>query len=313
VNDSVAVLSIVGAITVGTPIALAALGEILTERSGVMNLGVEGMMLTGAVVGFGAMTITGSVWPGVAAGALAAAVLALLHAVLSVSLRVNQIISGLALVVVGTGLSSFLGRIGETPLVGREAVSRFSPLLPPGVRDLPLIGPVVLGHDLMVYVTLLLTALASYYLFRTRLGLSVRAVGEDPAAADAAGLSVPAIRYAHTVLGGAMGGAGGAYLSIEILGTWQSGITAGVGWIAFALVIFSGWRPWVALVAAIVFGGLRNLGFTLQILGIGVASDFLSMLPFILTILALIVASSRPAWALGPPAALARPYVRESR
>jgi ABC-type uncharacterized transport system permease subunit len=315
VNDAVAILSIVGAITVGTPIALAALGEILAERSGVMNLGVEGMMLAGAVVGFGAMTVTRNVWIGVLAGAGAAAVLAVVHAVLAVTLRVNQIVSGLALVIVGTGFSSFLGRIGDAPLVGREAAARFSPLFGGGIRGLPVVGPVVLGHDLMVYTSWALVAVATYYLFRTRRGLSLRAVGEDPAAADAAGVSVGATRYVHTVFGGALAGAGGAYLAIEVLGTWQSGLTAGVGWIAFALVIFSGWKPWVALVAAYVFGGLRNLGFTLQILGIGVASDFLSMIPFVLTIVALMIASGRPTRAgkAGAPAALAQPYVRESR
>jgi ABC-type uncharacterized transport system permease subunit len=315
-NETVAVLSIVGAIAVGTPLVLAAVGEILTQRSGVMNLGIEGMMLVGAVLSFWATASTENLWLGLVLGALGAAALALVHAALSINLRVNQIISGLALVIIGTGFSSFLGGIGESPLTGQQSVARFSPLLPEPIRELPLIGPILFGHDIVVYLSWILVAASSYYLWHTRPGLTLRAVGEDPPSADAAGLSVARVRYAHTVLGGALAGIGGAYLALEVLGTWQSGITAGQGWIAFALVIFSGWRPWPALFAAYVFGGLTNVGFTLQILDVGIPSDFLAMLPFILTILALIVVSSGPAGAqrrIRAPAALAQPYARESR
>lgn len=315
-NDTVGVLSAMGAIAVGTPILLAAIGETLTQRSGVMNLGIEGMMLAGAVVGFWAATVTGNVWLGVLAGAAAGSVLALVHAVLAVSLRVNQIISGLALVIVGTGFSSFLGSVGDSPLTGREVAARFTPLLGGGgLRSLPIVGPILFGQDLMVYLSWLMVAAASYYIFRSRPGLSMRAVGEDPAAADAAGISVGVVRYLHTVVGGLLAGLAGGYLAIEIIGTWQSGITSGQGWIAFALVIFSGWRPWRALFAAYVFGALTNLAFTLQIVGIRIPSDFLAMIPFILTIVALMLVSARPSSArkVSAPAALALPYSRESR
>ena len=314
-NDSVAVLSIVQIIVVGTPILLAAVGETLTQRSGVMNLGIEGMMLFGAVLTFWATNETGSVWIGIVGGAIAGAVLAFVHAVLAVSLRTSQIVSGLALVLVGTGLSGYIGGLGESPLTGEPAAAQFPTLFPAAVRDWPLVGPILFGRDLMVYASWILVAVASAYLFRTRAGLALRAVGEDPAAADTAGISVSRVRYAHTVLGGALAGVAGGYLCIQVTGTWQEGITAGIGWIAFALVIFSGWRPWRALVAAYVFGALTSLGFTLQLAGVSVPSELLAMLPFILTIVVLIIVSSGRAGArrMRPPTALTVPYRRESR
>ena len=314
-NDSVFVLALVTAISTGTPLLYAALGETLTERSGVMNLGIEGMMLVGAVSGFWVTSDTGSLMAGMVVGGIAAAALALVHAVLSVSLGINQIISGLALVIIGTGLSGFLGASTDPLLTSRPPGAFFEPVFGVGFRDLPLVGPLIFGHDIMVYLSWVAVGIASYYIFRTRPGLYVSAVGEDPATADAAGLSVARTRYVHTVVGGFGAGVGGAYLSISLVGTWQDSITAGAGWIAFSLVIFSGWRPWRALFAAYVFGALTSLGFTLQILGIGVPGDVLAMVPFILTIVALAIVTGRSAAArkLGAPAALAQPYSRESR
>jgi general nucleoside transport system permease protein len=315
VNDSVVVISIVTAIATGTPILLAAVGETLTERSGVMNLGIEGMMLLGAVSGFWVTSETGSLGLGILVGALAGALLALIHAVLAVSLRVNQIISGLALVIIGTGLSSFLGDAADPKLTSRPPGARFSQFFPESLSDLPIVGPIVFGHDIVVYLSWILVAVTSYFLFRTRPGLSVWAVGEDPATADAAGISVAKFRYSYTLVGGVLAGVGGAYLSSHVLGTWQDELTAGMGWIAFTLVIFSGWRPWRALFAAYIFGAITSLGFTLQILGFGVPTDFLAMLPFIMTIVALAFISARPAAArrLGAPAALGISFARESR
>lgn len=314
-NRSVVVLTLASAIVTGTPLVLAALGEILAERSGVMNLGVEGLMLLGAVVGIGVSFLIGDPWVALLVGAIAGAMLASVHAVLAVSLGVNQIVSGLALVIVGTGLSSFIGKIPDSPLIGRKAVESFGPVLPRTLRDVPVIGPALFGHDLVIYLSWLLVGLASFYLFRTRAGLAVRAVGEDPATADADGLRVSGIRYGHVLVGGALAGLGGAYFSIAVTGIWADGITAGIGWIAFALVSFSGWRPWPALFAAYVFGALTNLSFTLQIAGIRIPGDFLAMIPFVMTILVLIAVSSRPRSArwLSAPAALATPYRRESR
>lgn len=314
-NDSVAIISVVTAIASGTPILLAAVGEIMTERSGVMNLGVEGMMLLGAVSGFWVTSETGSLGLGILVGAVAGLLLAMVHSVLAVSLRVNQIISGLALVIIGTGLSSFLGDAADPKLTSRPTGARFSDPFPDSLSDLPIIGPVIFGHDIVVYVSWALVAVTSYFLFQTRPGLSLWAVGEDPATADAAGISVAKFRYGFTLIGGVLAGIGGAYMSSHLLGTWQDGLTAGTGWIAFTLVIFSGWRPWRALFAAYIFGAITSLGFTLQILGFGIPTAFLAMLPFIMTIVALALLTARPTAArrLRAPAALGTSFARESR
>ncbi len=314
-NDSVIILTLVSAIGIGTPILLAGIGEMMTEHSGVMNLGVEGMMLVGGVVGFWASTETASIPLAMAAGMLAGVLVALIHAFFSVTLRVNQIVSGLALVTAGTGVSSFIGGLDNSALGGMRSVSTLDPVFGGDITDLPVVGPLLLGHDWVVYLSWLLVALAGFWLFRTKKGLALRAVGEDPATADAAGIAVTPIRYIYTLVGGAGAGLGGAYLTIGVFGVWQNGITAGIGWIAFALVIFAGWRPWRALVAAYIFGALRNTGFTLQIMGVEISSDILNALPFILTIVALIIISARPvaARAFRAPSALAVPYARESR
>ena len=322
-NDTVLVLSVVSAISAGTPVLFAALGEIMTERSGVMNLGVDGMMLIGAVTGFWVGVETESAVLALLAGGLAGTLLSLIHAVLAISLRVNQVISGLALVIVGNGLSAFWGNIGGTAadnsadqaLVQTKNGVNIDPILPEVLQELPVVGPIVFGHDLVIYFSWALVGAAGYLLYRTQFGLSLRAVGEDPGAADAAGLSVSRFRYVFTLVGGFGAGLGGAYLAVGVIGTWAAGLTAGAGWIAVALVILSGWRPWAALLAAYAFGALRSLGFTLQIAGIEVASDFLAMIPFVVTYLVVIVVSANPARArkIASPAALGQPYSREAR
>lgn len=314
-NDSVLVLSIASAIVAGTPILLAALGEVIAERSGVMNLGVEGMMLLGGVAGFWCGTETGSLTLALLGGGAAATLLALVHAVLAVSLRVDQTVSGLSLVIVGSGLSAFLGSKGTPSLLQTPNGVRVGDLFPAALRDLPGAGPIVFGHDVIVYATVLAVAAVASLLTRTPLGLAVRAVGEDPAAADAAGISVVGLRYAATALGGFFAGVGGAYLAIAVLGTWQTGLTAGAGWIAVALVILAGWRPWLALIGAYVFGALRGLGFTLQIAQVSIPSDFLSMIPFIAAYVVVVVLSASPTRArrAAAPSALAKPYSRETR
>jgi ABC-type uncharacterized transport system permease subunit len=314
VNDSVLMLALVAAIASGTPLVFATVGELLAERSGVLNLGVEGMMLVGAVSGFWATFETGSLWLGVLAALVAGAAVSVLHAVPAITLGVNQIVSGLALAIFGAGLSTFIGRASSPQLVGQPPRAAFSPLLGDGAGAFPLVGPLLLGHDAFVYLSWVLVAAASYYLFRTRPGLAARAVGEDPASADAAGLPVRKIRYLHVLAGGAAAGAGGAYFSLALVPSWQDGITAGAGWIAIALVIFSSWRPWRALFAAYLFGAVTRLNFTLQILGARVPAELLAMLPFLLTIVVLIlVTSGRRARLLGAPEALATAYRREER
>lgn len=314
-NDTVLVLSIASAIVAGTPILLAALGEIVAERSGVMNLGVEGMMLLGGVTGFWVGARTGSLTLALFVGGLAATALALVHAVLAVSLRVNQTVSGLSLVIVGGGLSAFLGSSGDQPLLSTPNGVDVPDLFPRPLRDLPGVGPIVFGHDPVVYVAVLAVAATAYVLARTSGGLSLRAVGEDPAAADAAGLDVVRIRYAATAVGGFLAGVAGVYLSVVVLGTWQNGLTAGAGWFAVALVILAGWRPWFALVGAYAFGALRGLGFTLQIAQVSIPSDFLAMIPFVAAYLVVVLVSASPARArrVAAPAALTQPYSREAR
>ncbi len=314
-NNSVLILSIASAIVASTPILFAALGEIITNRSGVMNLGIEGMMLVGAVVGFWAGNTTGSLIVAIIVGGLGGVTLALVHAVLAVTLRVDQTVSGLSLVIVGSGLSSFIGTSGEPGLLSARNGVDVTPLFPSVVRDLPAVGPILFGHDLIVYLGVVAVITTTYVLNRTSVGLALRAVGEDPASADAAGISVTKTRYLATAIGGFGAGAGGAYLTVAIVGTWQNGLTAGIGWIAVALVILAGWRPWLALIGAIAFGGLNGLGITLQLAQVNVPSPLLKMMPFVAAYLVVIAVSASPnrARRLAAPAALAQPYSREAR
>jgi len=313
-NDSVLLLTLVAAIASGTPLVFAAVGEILTERAGILNLGVEGMMLVGAVSGFWATLETGNLTLGLIAAVVSGALVSLVHAVPAISLRVNQIVAGLALAIFGRGLSTFIGRTGSPPLVGQPPRSSFEPILDGGLADIPVIGPLVFGHDPLVYLSWVVVAVSSWYLFRTRPGLELRATGEDPAAADAAGVKVTRIRYIHTMIGGALAGLGGAYFSLALVPSWQDDITAGAGWIAIGLVIFASWRPWRAMFAAYLFGGVTRLNFTLQAYEVEVPSQILAMLPFLLTIVVLIlITSGRRARFLGAPAALGNPYSREER
>jgi simple sugar transport system permease protein len=312
-NDSVVVLTLVAAIGLGTPIVFATVGEILAERSGILNLGVQGMMLIGAVTGFWATFTTGSLWLGVIVAMIAGAALSSIHAFNSVTLRVSQIVSGLALTIFGTGLAIFIGRAGTDPLIGKPSKEVFEPIFG-GLADLPIVGPLIFGHDALVYLSWIIVAAASYYLFHTRPGLTVRAVGEDPASAEAAGIDVSKVRYAHVMIGGALAGLGGAYFSLALVPSWQDDPIGAAGWIAIALVILSSWRPWRALWAAYLFGAAGRINFTLQTLGVTIPANLLAMLPFVLAIIAMIVLTSgKRSRFLGAPAALGIPYFREER
>jgi simple sugar transport system permease protein len=228
-------------------------------------------------------------------------------------LRVNQIVSGLALAIFGRGLANFIGRTTSPPLVGEPSKAQLEPLFGTGLADLPIVGPLIFGHDVMVYVSWFVVAAASYYLFHTRLGLSLRSVGENPAAADSAGLNVNRIRYIHVMVGGGLAGVAGAYIPLALNPSWADDATT-LGWIAIALVIIAAWRPWRALIVCYLFGGMVKLGFTLQVLGVEIPAQFLSMIPFVATIIILILTTSgRRARLFGAPAALAIPYDRESR
>jgi simple sugar transport system permease protein len=320
VNDSFLVLILASAVLYGTPLLFAALGEVLAERSGVLNLGVEGMMLVGAVTGFWAVQSLdaggASLAAAVAVAALAGASMALIHAFLVITLRANQIVSGLALTIFAgaAGLSSYLGN--DLGLSGAPAEHVFAPLDVLGLGDLPVVGPILFDQSALVYLSWGCVVATGVYLARTRPGLNVRAVGESPAAADAMGISVTRYRYAHTAAGGALAGVGGACFSLQITPQWVNGLTGGAGWIAVALVIFAFWRPDLCLLGAYLFGAFSALPLLLQARGwlTGVPSEVFIALPYVMTIVVLVAVSSGAAKRrLGAPAALGIPYVREER
>ncbi|MEW8958795.1 MAG: ABC transporter permease [Moorella sp. (in: firmicutes)] len=310
-ENSIWIATLAAAITAGTPILYAALGEILAERAGVLNLGVEGMMLIGAVTGFMVAVRTGSPWLGFLAALLAAGAMAALFAFLTITLRSNQVVTGLALTIFGTGLSGFLGK----PYIGIPLPLSFKPVAVPVLSDIPVIGPVFFNHDPLVYLTYFLVPLLWYFLYHTRPGLNLRATGENPAAADALGVNVFALRYLYVIIGGMLAGAGGAFLSLAYAPSWLENMTAGRGWIAVALVIFAVWDPVKALLGSYLFGGVDALSYTLQAATkIAIPSFFLKMLPYILTLVVLIVATRQTVVKhIGAPGALSVPYDREER
>ncbi|HEX5147227.1 MAG TPA: ABC transporter permease [Conexibacter sp.] len=313
-NHSTVITLITVAITAGTPMVFVAVGELLAQRAGVMNLGLEGMMLVGAVVAYLTTVTTHSTWLGLLAGAVAGTAMAAIHATLSITLRANQIVSGIALVILGAGLSELIGSAGSDPLTTKASGGSFGPVLHGGPANWPLVGPILFGQDVLVYLSWAFVAAAAFYLFRTRWGLWLRAVGEDPASADAVGISVARVRWAHSLFGGAAAGVGGAYLTLALFNAWQDNLSAGQGWIAFAIVIFCGRRPVLALAAAYLFGALTGIGFKLQLFHIDVPTQFLSMLPFVVTLVALLLVSTGRFGRLDrEPASLGEPYWRESR
>ena len=320
-NNSLLVVVIASGIAYGTPLLYAALGELLAERSGVLNLGVEGMMLVGAVMGFWTVQRFHASTPVALAAAMGVAAFAgmlasLIHAFLVITLRASQIVSGLALTIFAgaAGLSSYLGN--DFNLGANPARAQFHAVFPARLQNLPVVGPIIFGHNILVYASWVLVVLVWLYLSRTRLGLNVRAVGDSPAAADAMGISVAAYRYAHTLAGGALAGVAGATFTLAITPQWVDGITGGAGWIAIALVIFAFWRPELCMVGAYFFGALQDLTPELQARGIHLGPTVLwtSLLPYLMTIVVLVLvsASSTRRW-LGAPAALGMPYVREER
>ncbi len=296
------------AIPAGTPLLLGTLGEIYAERSGVLNLGVEGMMIMGAVTGFGVTLTTGNVWLGIAVAALVGGLLALVHAFVSITLRANQVVSGLALTMFGSGLSGLIGK----RYVGIPLPFRLRSLSIPLLSDIPILGPVLFRHDPLVYLSLALVPLLWFVLFKTRAGISIRSVGEAPATADALGVNVYLVRYLCVFFGGILAGLGGAYLSVVYAPAWVEGMTAGAGWIVIALTIFAMWSPTRALVGAYLFGGVKVLQYRLQPLGI--SPNLLNMLPFIFTIIVLLAGTGEVIRKrIGAPSALGIPYAREEK
>jgi simple sugar transport system permease protein len=302
--DSLA-LFLVTVIAAATPLIYAAIGELVVEKSGVLNLGVEGMMLAGAVTGFATAVLTGSGALGVLAGLLGGALLALVFAVLTISLLANQVATGLALTLFGIGLSALLG----AGFVGTP-VARLPRLDLPLLSDLPFVGPVLFGHDALVYIALVVVAAVAWFLTRTRAGMILRAVGENHHAAHAIGHPVLQVRYLAILFGGAMAGLGGAYLSLAYTPMWIEQMTAGRGWIALALVVFSAWRPWRLLLGAYLFGGVTIFQLHAQGAGLfNVPAELLSMLPYLATILVLtLISAGRWRGWLNPPACLGKSF-----
>lgn len=309
--DAALVITIfVAGIAAGTVFLFASVGEIIAERAGVLNLGLEGMMLAGAVSGFLVNFHRDSLWLGVLAAVAAGAALGLLHAVLVVTFRTNQVVTGLTLVIFATGLTGFLGEA----VVGEAPPGTFRPVAVPVLGAIPVLGRILFDQDPLVYLSYFLVPSVWWWLNRTRPGLNLRSVGESPETADAAGISVARTRYGAVVVGGGLAGLSGAYLSLAQAPSWIPNLTAGRGWIAIALVIFATWSPLRAALGAYLFGCVEALGFRLQAVGVDIPSFFVSMLPYVFTIVVL-VAISRGSTRrrLAAPAALGNAYVREER
>jgi len=273
-------------ISAATPLVFAAIGELVAEKSGVLNLGVEGMMLAGAVSGFAVAHVSGSAFLGVLAGVFAGILMALVFAFLTLSLRASQVATGLALTIFGVGLSALLGQ----PLIGiaYEGLPSYSiPLL----ANLPIVGPLLFEHNLLVYGSILLVLTVSLFLKYTRAGLVLRAVGDSPDSAHALGYPVIRVRYLATLFGGACAGLAGCYLSMAYAPMWVESMSAGRGWIALALVVFATWQPGRLLFGAYLFGGITILQLHAQAIGINVPSQLMSMLPYIATIVVLVIIS----------------------
>lgn len=289
-------------------VLLATIGEIIAERSGILNLGVEGMMLVGALAGFAAGHVTGNPLLAVAAGTFAGGLLSLVHAFFSIKLRANQVLSGLALTILGTGLANFLGR----PLIGSAGV-RIRPQPIPYLSDIPVVGDVFFNQSPYAYGTYILVPLVWYVLFKTRAGLILRAVGEDANSSDAAGINVPLTRTLSVFTGGLFAGLAGTYLSLSYTPGWKETMTGGQGWIAIAMVIFCMWNPLYAFFGALLFGGLTALQFFFQATSIDIIPFYiLKMLPYLLTITVLVlVSASGKRKKSASPADLGVPFIRE--
>ncbi len=295
-------------ITAATPLVFAALGELVVEKSGVLNLGVEGMILTGAVAGFATVHITGSAVLACAAGILGGMVLSTIFALLVLNLQTSQVATGLALTIFGIGLSALIGQ----DLVG-VAYQGLPKLTVPFLADIPILGPLLFGHDILVYCSFLLVFLVSWFLYRTRAGLILRAVGDSHNAAHAIGYPVIRIRYMATLFGGAMAGLAGAYLSLAYSPMWVENMSAGRGWIALALVVFATWRPARVFFGAYLFGGITIFQLHGQALGVDVPSQLMSMLPYLATIAVLVIISrDRNKIRLNAPACIGKPFHPEN-
>ncbi len=295
------VLSVLAA---STPLLIAATGELVTERSGVLNLGVEGMMIVGAACGFGGALYTGSITIGALCGILAGTLLSLIFALMTLGLAVNQVATGLALTILGIGLSGLIG----ASFVG-ERITPAPHLRIPGLTDLPFAGRILFGEDAFIYFSLLLIVAVWWFLYRTRAGLILRACGDNHLSAHALGYPVLRIRLLAVLFGGACAGLAGAYLPLAYTPFFTPGMTAGRGWIALALVVFSSWRPGRLVVGAYLFGAVTILQLHAQSAGIGIPSQFMSALPYLATVIVLVLLSRARTGGSTAPAALGTVFV----
>lgn len=291
----------------GTPLLLATTGEIICERSGILNLGVEGVMAIGAVTAFIVTMTTGSPWLGVAVAIAAGMTISIIHAFASITLQANQVVSGLALTMLGLGLSGMLGK----PYVGKPLSIKMEDWNIPWFSDIPWLGKILFSQSPFFYLAILLALVSWFFLERTRLGIQIRSTGENPKATETQGVNVSKLRYLSVLIGGGFSGLAGAHLSISYSKSWIEGMTAGRGWIAIALTIFALWNPGRAIWAAFLFGGIFVVQYLLQPLGI--SPNFLSMLPYISTLLILLLISFKDPKKLNAPAMLGEPYKRGER
>ncbi|WP_421565955.1 ABC transporter permease [Ochrobactrum sp. EDr1-4] len=291
--------------TAATPLLIAAIGELVVERSGVLNLGVEGMMLMGAVSGFAAAQFTGSAWLGMIAAIFVGMAFSGIFAFLTLTLVTNQVATGLALTILGIGVSAMLGE----SFVGMPGV-RLDAISIPYLTDIPYVGRFLFGQDPIFYISILLVIGVTWFLFRTRAGLQLRAIGDNHGSAHALGVHVVRTRYLAVLFGGACAGLAGAQLSLVYVPQWVENMSAGRGWIALALVVFASWRPWRVLIGAYLFGAVTIGQLHAQALGFGLPSQFLSALPYIATILVLVIISrNRRLTMMNTPASLGKPFV----
>lgn len=298
------------AIVASVPILFAAVGEVFNQRSGIMNLGLEGVMLMGAVSGYVAVVNTGSLGIAVISAMVAGLIMGLLFGFLVITLQADQTVCGLSITLFGTGLSGYIGKT----VSGVASSNVFEPVAIPGLSKIPVIGPVLFNQDILVYLMYVTVILACFYIYKTRGGLILRSLGENPGTADALGINVFRLRYLYTCIGSMLAALGGAYLTLAYTPLWADKMTSGKGWIALALVIFSTWNPAMVAVGAVLFGGINVMALRMQVSGVTIPSQFLNMLPYLCTIIVLIFTTGnfgkrKPT----APKALGQPYDREAR
>ncbi|BBU27382.1 ABC transporter permease [Burkholderia sp. THE68] len=297
------------AVIAAIPLMYAGAGELVAEKSGVLNLGVEGMMLMGAVAGYAVTAITGNPWLGIVASVFAGLAMALLFGFLTITMLANQVATGLSLTIFGIGFSAYIGK----PYTSAAVRASIEVMPIPGLANIPVLGPAIFSLTPLGYLAFIMFAVIGWFLYKTRAGLVLRSVGESPSVAHSVGFPVVGVRYGATLFGGAMAGIAGGYYSIVYLHVWQEQLTSGRGWIALALVVFATWRPGRLLIGALLFGAVMALQFYAQAIGVPVPTQFLAMLPYIATIVVLVLISRNAnTIKLNAPASLGKPFFAAS-